>query len=213
MIFLPPPFMATVLTTISFVGSTTSTAATITGSASVVAGDLLILWDVAINSSGTPTSAIPTDFNTIVDFDGGGLTKAIASYKIADGSEASASLTGMDGTSSDRKILGVWRGDVDFTSVTVRSLNSQMTTGNPTGQSCTAASGTPPLLLIGAYYSSGAITTRSITPGAFTAEISNGTGFYLNYLIYDSAPASQTIDMADFGNNALTSFYLTFNGA
>lgn len=203
------------LTSISYIDSTTSSTNTITGSASILQGDFLLLWDCA-NGGSLPASTYPSGdgFSLASDFsDGVNNHRCIISYKIASGTEASGSFTGMDGSSAERKILAVFRGDVKFTSATFNDLSTAIGSSNPASQNCSAASGAAPLIVFGLYWSTGAVTTRSISPGSYTGELSSTTRQYMNYLIYNSSPASQDIDMGDDGINGLASFYVTFNGA
>lgn len=185
----------------------TSAAATITGPAGIQAGDLLVLLDRAVAGS-LPTKVIPTDFVEIDDANNGSSARQVVSYKIADGSEASASLTGMDG-SVDRKALYVFRGDKAITAVNVSTPNSEQTSGNPASQSVLASAGAAPLIVFGCYgVSSGSVDPRTFTPTK-DGEINEGTNFYLAYRIDNSAGQDTTVDMDDEGDvNILQSFYI-----
>lgn len=203
------------LTTLSEQASATSTAATITGPASIAAGDLLVLWDAANGSFGEPTSVVPTGFTSIIDFSTVGTDlRCIASYKIADGSEASATITGMDGAAADHKMLYVFRGNVAISSVSANDTASEINIGNPLAQTVNASGGTPPLIIFGGYLSLGStIDPRTFTVGGSPSkdgEISTGTDAYLAYKIYNASPADTVVDMDDEGStyNALASFYL-----
>lgn len=208
----PFPFVpvsaAVELTTITFRSSATSTTDTITGPADIAAGDLLVLLDRALNGSGIPTEVVPTDFNIINSMNNGVTRRQILSYKIADGSEASASLTGMNGTSSDLKILAVFQGDTAISSVTVQDVNGEITDGDPAAQVKNASGGAVPLIVIGGYGSSLTINPRTWTGGT-PSELSNGTIQYLLYEIFNSSPADITVNMDDEGaGNGLQSCYL-----
>lgn len=199
------------LTTLSIRASATSTAATITGPASITAGDLLVLWDMATNAATLPTSVIPTGFTSIVDFTVGSVRKGIASYKIANGSEASASLTGMNGNTTNDKALYVVQGNQAIASATPTDVGSEGTTGNPVAQTVTSGSGAAPLIVFGCYGSSGIIDPRTFTVGGVGAkdgEINPDTDLYLAYKIYNSSPADVVVDMDDEGTNIMASFYI-----
>jgi hypothetical protein len=206
----PAPYVAVVggLTTLSFRSSDTSTAATIVGPADIEAGDILILSDLAVNKTGVPTEVVPTGFSIISSINDVSNIRQILSYKIADGSEASASLTGMDGNQSDSKILAVFQGDVSISSVTVQDVNGEMTDGNPTAQVKDASGGLVPLIVLGAYASAGGVNPRTWTGGT-ASELSQGTAHFLLYEIFNSSPADITIDMDDEGSdNGLQSSFV-----
>ena len=197
------------LTSISQQDSATATGTDVTGPAGIESGDLIVILDMAFGFS-TPTSVLASGFTEIVDFtDGNG--KVILSYKIADGSEASATLAGMNGFSNqDEKALYTFRGDVPITSVNVQSANSQITNGNPTSQTVTSGSGTPPLIVLGGYTSidSSPVSPRTMSP-AKDGEINSSSNHYLAYKIYNSSPANVSVDMNDEGDgNALCSCYI-----
>lgn len=219
--FLPgwhPGFIASArapVTTLTQAASATSTAGTITVPADVRYGDLLVLHDRATNSAGhgIPSTVLPLGFTAIANssITSGPETRQIISYKIAAGSEAGTSITGMDGTGFDRKLLYVFRSDSTIESVVASTPNSEATDGNPAAQVVAASGGTPPLVVIGSYGTGGfTLDPRSFTP-AKDGEITPGTGDnYLAYKIYNSSPANVTIDMDDEGaRNILQSCYLS----
>jgi hypothetical protein len=208
-----PTFFPVVLTTLAQVASATSTAQTITGPAGILAGDLLVLWDHASNSTTTiPTAAVPSGFSTVTNdtlVAGVGFgSRNIASIKIATGVEASASLTGMTGTNVIRKALYVFRGDVAITSAMALDAASEYTDGDPASQTVNASGGTPPLVVIGCYRSADVLDPRSFSP-AKDGEINPTTTLYLAYKIYNASPQDVTIDMEDeIEGSGLASFYV-----
>lgn len=204
-----PPAAAGGVTTLSQPSgeTATSTAQTITGPSGIQAGDLLVLLDRATNVIGTPATVVPSGFTSIVNTTSANV-RQIASYKIADGTEASASLTGMNGDVINAKALYVFRGNVAISAVNVSTPNSEATDGNPASQSVTASGGTPPLIVLGCYGSSGAVDPRTFSTTK-DGEINPSTALYLAYKIYNVSPADTSIDMDDEGvNNILQSFYI-----
>lgn len=197
-----------VLHTLSEHASATSTASTVTGPSTIIAGDILVLWDRASNAvAPAPSSVTPTGFSNVLDFTIGP-TKGMASVKVADGSEASASITGMDGSASDRKMLYVFRGNIPATTATAQDAASEGTDGNPAAQTANASGSTKPVIVIGCYGSGSAVDPRTFSP-AKDGEISAATNAWLAYKIYNSSPQDVTIDMDDEGlQNTLGSFYL-----
>jgi hypothetical protein len=189
---------------ISFHASATSTTSSITGPATIQAGDLLVLSDHSYRSdSATPNAIVPSGFTQIHnDVDPGGTNRSrhILSYKIADGAEASASITGLSGGTLG-KVLLVFRGNVKISSVTIGSpVTSGITDDNPASQSIAASGGTAPLVVLSAYYSNGAIDPRTFSTTK-DAEVNSAAYHYFAYKIHNSAPADTSIDMDDDGNN------------
>ena len=85
----------------------------------------------------------------------------------------------------------------------------ETTDGNPSAQVVGASSGTPPLIVIGAYGTTGTVDPRTFSTtkdGEITADSFNA---YLAYKIYNSSPQDSSIDMDDEGDaNILQSCYL-----
>lgn len=201
----PTPAPAAILA----VTSATSTAATIAVPSSVMAGDLLVLMDRAENSlgGGLPATVVPTGFTSAINtpqFD----ERQIISAKLADGSDAGSTLTGMDGTSADAKLLLVFRRFPAATSISIQDPAGQATDGNPTAQTINASGGNAPLVALAGYSSYGAVSPRTMTP-AKQSEISISTRYFLAWKIYDSSPADVSADMDDEGlGNFLQSLYI-----
>lgn len=209
MTFPFPIFMPSVvapITTLTKIAEATSSAATVVGPATIEKRDLLVLLDFAFGKS-TPTTVVPTDF-TIIQNLTIGAARAILSYKIADGSEASASLTGMTAESILGKVLLVFRGDVRIKVVNVGDPSGQATGSDPTVQVITASAGVAPLVVLGAYVSDSAVNPRTMSP-AKNGETSALGGVWLAWKIYNSSPADVSIDMDDEGSiNILAGCYI-----
>lgn len=209
----PAPYVAVAsLTTLSFRSSATSTSDTITGPADIAAGDLLILLDKAVSGAGAPSFVVPSGFTTISDLSINAELSQIVSYKIATGAEASASLTGMNGTDNDSKILLVFQGNIAISSVSVNDVNEEATDGNPTAQVVNASGGVVPLIVIGCY---GTFTGQAIDPRGFTGATAtelqqdSDNDLFIKYAIMNSSSADVTIDMDDEGfSNCLQSFFI-----
>lgn len=193
---------------IAFRSSATSSAATITAPSDIVAGDLIVLYDRATNTSGVPTSVVPTGFTSILDQSHEGVRRTICSFKIANGSEASASITGMDGNSADSKVIAVFSTS-GATSAIAYDAAFESTDGDPATQTINASSGSPPLVAIG-FVRQVTATGQSMSP---TQDGTVGSGQNVGYYkIYNSSPANVIFDCGDGGNaNALMSFYIEVN--
>lgn len=129
------------------------------------------------------------------------------SYKLADGTEGGSTITGMNST-TNRKELYVFRGNIPAKTLTASTANGQGTSGDPTSQSVTASGGKAPLVVLGGYGSDGTITTRTFSPAKDAEITADSANAYLAYRIDNSAGQDTTVDMADFGNNALQSMYI-----
>lgn len=196
------------LTSVSFVTSGTSTAANVTGPAGIQAGDILVLYDAAGNTSGTPSTVIPSGFTELAGASAGTRNRRV-SYKLATGAEASASITGMNGTSANHKAILVFRGDATATSVSPGGVvQPAITDGNPADETITAGGGAAPLIVVGAYGSTGAVSPIIFTPTE-DGTVSVTTAILIRYKIYNASPADVTIGMNDEGNgNGLLGGYL-----
>lgn len=195
------------VSSISIFGTNTASAASITLPASINAGDFIIL-DQFTRNIGLPASVTPSGFTNIYDFNDGN-NKSMLDVKIAVGNEGGTSVTGMDGI-NDYKTVTVVRGDKPIKSYTVNSQNTQSTSGNPTAQSCTAVNGPTPLIIMAHWASDGTVNPRTASP-AMDAELSPNVNFYTGYKIYNSSPATHSIDMDDEGGNQLASLYFSFS--
>lgn len=207
---------AATLTTLWEAANATSTGETITGPAGILAGDLIVLLDRADDSdSSAPASVVPTGFTAISDVHSNGpATRQILSYKLADGTEASATITGMVGASSTHKALYVFRGNIDIAEVTIQDADGVGQTGNPAAQTITASGGAAPLIVIGAFGALNTIT-ESFTPAEDDSlTVTGSEEIILAYKIYDSSPANVTIDQGDHsGMNGLQGCYIECSGA
>ncbi len=215
MSFLPGHFPAAfggpaaALSSIAQQATSSSSAQAIT-CPTVIAGDLIVLWEglygpMSISGSFPPgfTSAQATSISQY---------RLSLSYKIADGTESGASLTGIlaSGYSSlMRKGIATFRGDTAITSVTVGSPNGQLTTGNPTAQNCTAGGGVVPLVVVAGFLGVGAfVGVRTFSPAKDSEVVCSDQQGYLAWKIYNSSPANVSIDTND---NSTGSFNAGFN--
>ncbi|RWM29783.1 hypothetical protein [Mesorhizobium sp.] len=202
--------------TLTLVGGATAQGATIAWSAvaGFQAGDLVLLFDQAetLNSI-PPTSVIPTGFTNINDFSisAGVSGRSMISHRILDGTEG-GNITGMNsGTTLQGKYLLIFRGDRAVSAVVSSAFNNEATTGDPAAQTVAAGSGAAPLIVLGAAFGTGGGSGFSTASPAFdaTATFGGSTVGVAGYKVYNSAPANHSIDMADKGNNILSSGYVS----
>lgn len=196
------------------VDSSTSTAATIVAPTTIVPGDLLILVQYSFDAGGS-AAVTPTGFTNFINvIDVGGGSRGMIDWRLADGSEAGATLTGMD-EPADAKVLVVYRRAPIITSVTPLGAGSESTTGNPVAQTVGSASGAVPLIVIGGYGATAPVSPRTFTVSGVSAkdgEVGAGVGTtdaWQAWKIYEvgSTPDDVVIDMDDEGTNALMSGY------
>ena len=193
--------------TVAFQASAVSNGSTITWP-SVQAGDIAYLFDTAANNSGSPTLVTPSGFTSIVSESWATFWASGISRRICDGSET-GSITGMDGTNSENKVLLVFRGTHPVASVTNSTPTTQGTTGNPTSQNINASGQVTPLIVFGMVYAGSASVAFATETPSFDATVTDALNrLRVGYKIYNASPANHTIDQADQGSaNYLAGFY------
>jgi hypothetical protein len=191
---------------LAFRSSATSTGSTIVAPSDIVAGDLLVMYD-NVSASSIPTTVVPAGFTSILNNTVGTIRRCICSYKIATGSEAGTTITGLSGTGGAlAKILHVYSTN-GATTGTVRSINYEQTDADPAAQTITSGSGVAPLVAINFIRNTSPTPTNTMTPTQ-DGNVQNG-GHYSYYKIYNSSPANVTVDTNDGGLvNMLMSFYI-----
>lgn len=194
--------------TLNYITSSTSTATTITVPALAQTGDLVVLYQFARGSS-LPATVTPSLFSNAADNSsatGVTYTHGMVDYKKLTGGEPGTSVTGMNGNLDNSKLMLVFRPSKTISTITVFSLNGQVTTGDPTLQTIDVTGISGLTLLIGlagcnnTASASGTLVTNGTTVAGGSAML---VGYYENQ---GNSPASRTIDMADLGNNVLQSF-------
>jgi len=183
---------------------------------SIAAGDLCLVYQWANGSS--PIDGTPSGFTELIYRENVAEETSIkVSAKKLTGSETT--VTGFNSATNNSMGVVVVRPDSSFSSFSLRSSNSTITTSNPTAQTITSGT-TPsfPVLAFGLMASTetiGGITTRSISP---TMDEVGATGgglpqIYIHYKIYNpgDTPSNHSYDMGDEGaGNSMLSGYLVF---
>lgn len=191
---------------IQFRTSAISTSSTISAPSTIQNGDLLVLYDSALSSSGTPTAVTPTGFTTILNQSPISTRRIICSYKIATNSDASATITGMSGNLNVAKILLVFS-TKGIASASVFDVAFERSDGDPAAQTITSGSGKAPLVAIA--FVRNQSNNYSMTPTQDGVVENTGQGQFGLYKIYNSSPEDVTVDTNDGGNNnLLMSFYI-----
>lgn len=151
-------------------------------------GDLLVLVDYAWNSiSSIPTLVTPSGFtsiNSVTGVNGAGTIGARAnmSYMLVSSSMSGTTLTGMNGTLTNHKILMVFRGISPFATATPLSAAGQIINGTPTDQVIPVNGKTAPLIALSHSYDN-----FSMTGGT---SILGSPGKYAGYRLYTDTPSA-----------------------
>lgn len=174
----------------------TSSLSTIT-MPTVIAGDLAILFDYTIADAG---DVLPTGFSTINNL--GNTTQRLrGSYKICDGSESGATVTGCNGASGNSKVLYTFRGSKAITTATRSVVNTENAgAGAPAAQTVLSGAGAAPLIIVGA---DGAVSAENLTGSTAFDGTQTSNDLIVGYKIHNSSPANHTVDADDGGTNNL----------
>lgn len=202
----------------TFVGSCQSTSTSLDfsslSSGSIQANDVALYIDHC-GAADPPTAVTPSGFTLIMNDSGGGEpgNRAIVSWKKLTGSESA--ITGMNassgGSGQDNNKIGlVFRPSRNFTSITFSTpQTSGITSSNPAAITVNPSAETIPSVVVGmAGVYQGTVTFSTASP-AFDAEINlSDNDLRAGYKIYNSSPASHSIDINDLGSgNWLAGFY------
>lgn len=202
------------ITTLTEHAHSSTTTTTLTLPASILDGDLIVIVDRFVNSSGLPSDTAISDYTRIHTVTGGSTVRISLYYKIAVAADSSANVTVPTGTTGLRATGVVLRPDEAITGVTQGGEVGEISNNNPASQNITSGSGVAPLVAIAAWANGGsdsAISPRTQSPAM--TEISDNTHQYLGYKFYASSPADQSFDMDDEGGgNALIGAYLQLTG-
>ena|SRR3990167_277358 len=192
----------------STVLSAWSSSSTIVIPATAAVGDLAVLFDFALRTTGVP-DVIPTGWTGLVTDTNGDNTRIRCSYKKLVSGDPGATITGLTAAGTANKLMLVFRPSFTIVTITPSTWLAEATEGNPASQLVAASSQAPPLVVCGgAAIISGTAAFSTASP-AFDAEIASANGdIIVGYKIYNNAPQDHTIDMNDIQQNGLASGYL-----
>lgn len=203
----PPIGVGTGISSLSLVGSpTSSSAATVAWPAGLQAGDLAVLLDYASGFS-VPANVVPTGFTQIVTA-GAVVARGSANYKILTGTET-GNITGMSGLILG-KLLYIFRADSAIAAVNPSTWNAEATASDPAAQTVAASSGIAPLIVLAMCFGTDGNVSFSTASPAFTATTQYGSSNsgMGGYKIYLSSPVDHLVDMVDRNSNVLLSGYV-----
>lgn len=200
--------------TISLFASAVSNTSTITVPSGVEAGDFMVLFDIAFNASTTPTLVTPSGFTAAVNNTGNNGRIATSYKQVLSSADAETTLTGMNGTTSNNKILLVFRGTsgYGFGSLLFNSgISSSSISANDIGLEVVDSYAQGITVTVGAFYGSSGITPGTdinFSGATFVQGVSNV--FYAGYRIYTQATTDAKIGeivLNDRGINGYSAGY------
>lgn len=192
-------------------------AASITAPASIGAGDVLFFGNYASSGGAIPGAVTPAGFTGVIDTSiaasgssGTISVRMTGFYKLADGSEAGATYTGMNGSGSSGIIFMVFKSFTgSFGTLTPLDVQQQTVRGStPTPQTISCGSAVIPLVAFGMARRSASASGLSMSPNDQIISLPTA-GFSVGYQIYNSNPSNVVVSCPDSGlENSLASFYL-----
>lgn len=202
--------------TVTLFASAVSNTSTITVPSGVEAGDFMVLFDTAFSGS-SPTLVTPSGFTAVVSNTGSNGRIATSYKQVLSSADAGTTLTGMDGATSDNKILLVFRGTngYGFDSLLFNAVDTSISTSSISasdiGPSPVDSYAQGITVTVGAFYGSTGITPGthiSFSGATFVQGVSNV--FYAGYSIYTQATTDAkigSISLADRGTNGFSVGY------
>jgi hypothetical protein len=206
-----PILPSAAISSVSLFAFSTSSSESITLPANILDGDLVILYDLAENIVGAPSTVVPAGFTSLVNTTV--LSRAIVSYKIAVSTDSSSSKTGMNGSGTNSKLAIILRFNERVLGVTAGGTAGEQAGSDPSAQVVPSGSAVSPLLVVAAYGIGGGATVspRTMTPAKDGEQNYAGSkDLWLAWKLLFASPVDVTVDMDDEGvDNTLQSGYLS----
>lgn len=199
---------------IAFFGSATSTGTNVTMPASVLANDIAILVDGAVDITTTPPSSVtPSGWSAIgssvsTTLNGDSASRVNVSRKVLVGSEGGSSIAGMSEGIAQAKVLLVFRPS-SGTWEAASSVNAVAQDTTISNQTVTV--GAAPGIVIGwAYDGYESAAGLGMSPAADATISVAGSALQVGRRIYNSAPVNNTVSttMGASPGGAMGSFWL-----
>lgn len=171
---------------------------TIPAAASV--GDIAVLFDMAFQTSGSPTSVTPTGWTKLAETAAGNL-RGIASYRQLTSGQPGSTITGMNGSERDRKIMCVIHPKYTVNTITPGGWLVRVSTGDPTAISVTSGSASTNLVVFGFAVGQNTVSL-SFSPSA-TSTKTSGDALKAGYKLYTGpdTTANVTVDTGSAGDS------------
>jgi hypothetical protein len=209
-------------TSLALISAPTFSAATwtIPNDGSVVAGDLAVVLQRAINTAGTTSAPAEVDtpgwlavrHNSLSTNSPQGIRAQIEAALLTE-SDLGATFTGVDGPGGDGKVLMLFRPNGLINAVAVEITDAQISASDPAPASISLGIETRLRLVVGhACATSSSVTTSGtlVTNGVSVPGVTTAHRSYYEIII-GAPPATRTIDMGDFGANILQIASLIFS--
>jgi hypothetical protein len=199
---------------VSFVASAISGDATIVIPSAAQAGDLVVILQMAANTVSTvPTAVTPAGFTDISNISSNvqnyNPMRNICSYKVITAADKGATLTGMEGNNSNRKMLLVFRTIHPITAITPVSIQTHNTTSAPSLKTITVAGQPAPVILMGQGSTIGADVTLSGTVATEGVIVNSSNNRQTAaYLIQNDVVANKTFNQSNGNVNMMQCFGL-----
>lgn len=202
--------------TVSYLFSTSSTTSSHTISASAQAGDLAIMHCYAQGSGGY-SGAGPSGWSEVAyarTTTGTGAVWGVLSYKVLVSGDIGSTITGLPaGGAGHGSTTIYYRPSKTISTVTLAATaGNEATTGDPAAQIMNVSGNNDPTnVCVAGYIANAVVTTRSST--VTMSEITEKSGnpyAYLKHKAYNVLDTLEyiSVDMTDYGNNCLQSFFL-----
>lgn len=199
---------------LAFQTSANSSAQTIT-CPTVDQYDVGVLFDTATDSTATlPSNVVPSGFTQLQTSAFSSFYRTTLSYKVFDGTEDGATITGMNGNHSNAKILLVFRPNRAIVSVGTSTFLQETSSSAPSSQLIAASGQTAPLIRLAACVDGAGPSNPNFTGGTFDATIAKAgsdSSIRAGYAVQNTSPSNTTVSMADGGaGNCLISGWMNF---
>lgn len=206
------------LTSVYLAATATSTSSTIVVPADTRSGDLIMLYDAPTYPGSGSSGSSPAGFTTLYSAAFGGWFNGVqTSAKIATSLDAGSTVTGMNGTTSNSKVMYVFRGNARINTFTVMNVGTAGTNGNPGTVGIVGTGVTAPAILLCSASTYPAATVdwegypSTLTTPAFST-VTNSVSRLCTGVTPISVPTAayqQNIDMLDYGSgNFLVGYWL-----
>jgi len=177
--------------------------------------DVGVLFDAATDSTVTiPSNVIPSGFTQLQTSAFAAYYRTTLSYKVFDGTEDGASLTGMNGNLSNAKVLLVFRPNRPIIGVGTSTFLQETSSGAPASQLIAASGQTPPLIRLAVCVNGAAPSSPNFTGGTFdatVAKVGSDSALRAGYAVQNTTPSDTTVSMGDNGaGNCLISGWMNF---